>query len=173
MDTFEVNGAIVRLCVNVYKSNPRQLMQVFRSQKTTQAFVRETYIKNSLDPQLSLMATSGVVCLSGSSAIFAKIPTTYVMHIKLPDWAEILILFDKGYSLCELAYRLDESMEYFTVLPKGRISMKQEDINAFNGRPTDYVDYTFASKYVKLLKPKRMSIFQMHNQKEVDELLLG
>lgn len=119
------------------------------------------------------MATSGVVCLSGSAAIFKKIPTTYVMHIRLPNWAEVLFLFDKGYSLRELAYRLDESMDYFTVLPKGRISMKQEDIDTFKGKSIDYVDYTFASKFVKLLKPQRMFIFQLNNQIEIDELLLG
>lgn len=46
MDTFGMNKNIVDFCVDIYKSNPRQLVEVFRSPETTQMFVRETCIKS-------------------------------------------------------------------------------------------------------------------------------
>lgn len=173
MEVFDANSSIVQFCVQNYKSNPRDLVMVFRSPESTRPFVENVYEKHKLDPRLATMASSSLVVLSGSAALFVKIPTTYIMHVRLPDWAEVLLLFNKDFTICELAYRLCESMYYYTVLPKGRASVAQADIDSFSGKPKDYVDYTFASKFLKLLKPKRMIIFEEISQTKIDGILTG
>lgn len=171
MEVFDANNLIVQFCIQNYKSNPRDLVMLFRSPESTKAFVENVCEKHKLDSKLAAIASSSLVVLSGSAAIFAKVPTTYIMHIRLPDWAEILLLFNEGFTICELAYRLCESMDYYTVLSKGQVSVTQADIDSFSGRPKDYIDYTFASKYLKLLKPKRMFIFEETSQSKIDRIL--
>ncbi len=171
MEVFDVNADIVQYCAQNYKIDPRGLMKLFRTPQSTQAFVKSVYEQYHVNPNLSIVASSCLVVLSGSAALFRKIPNAYVLHVRLPDWAEILFLFNEGFSVCEMAYRLCETMNYFTILPSTTLRMTQADIDAFKGRPRDYIDYTFASRFFNLLKPGRMFIFEEIDQSKIDQIL--
>ena len=149
------------------RNDPGRTLALFRDQQIFQDYMEAYYLARGKKLLLEADARCWVVQMEGLNIFGPKIEKMYVAHICTAGIPEILILFNRSLTLCEMAYLLTKEMDCYTIFPKGRLPIKETECYRFEG---DGIDYVLASKFVKMPKKKKV-LFRRMNDSEKRELL--
>ena len=159
---FEANCTVIDTLREEFENSPVEYIKKYSDPDKAKELVKQIYEKNNANPNYAVMVQSFIVCLSGSAALFKQPPNMFVLHINLIQNAGTMVLFDEDLSMFEFAYRLDGAQDRYSILSGGALVLNSEEAKKYRGTEGFFLDYLFASRYVKLLKSQRMFYLTNH-----------